>query len=160
MAKKLFPLLAILFLLVTTPSFAKNDKNESGNPEVKCSDNDDFKNHGSFVSCVAHLNQDGTSVSTAAHNSIGKHNQDEDEDDKDNDNDDDDSISSPTPTPSSSPSATPIASPSVSPTGSPPPTLSPSPASVTVNTEVKSALGEIIQSLQALITQLQNLIAG
>lgn len=160
MAKKLFPLLAILFLLMATPSFAKDNENKSGSTEVKCDDDANWENHGAFVSCVAHLNLGGTSVSTAAHSNIGKHKNDEDE----NDNDDDDSLTSPTPSPS--PSATPTASPSISPTPTASPSAtpstspSPSPTPETVNTDVKSVLGQIIQSLQALMTQLQNLIAG
>lgn len=153
MTKKLFPLIAILFLLIATPSFAKDNENSYNDTEVECDNETNWKNHGAFVSCVAHLHRGGTSVSTAAHSDIGKHDEDEDEDENDID---DDSTSSPTPTPSPVASPTPSASPTASPT----PTPSPSPTLVTIDTETKSALGEMIQSLQAFITLLQNLIAG
>src|SRR3989344_9795 len=144
MAKILLPLSALLFLVLALPAFASSNKISSS---TNCDENTQWKSHGVFVSCIAHMKQSSLSVSIAAKSSIGKH-----QDEKDGDSDDDDFTPSPPPTPPDSPSPTSEVSPSTTP--------SPSPTAVTVNTEIKSALGEIIQSLQALITQLQNLIAG
>src|SRR3989344_3933414 len=99
--KKLFTLLSLLFLLIVTPAFASRDEH-SGSNSSGCNLDDEWKNHGEFVSCVAHEHRGGDDVSEAARSDVGKkfeddefENEDEDEDEID---DDDDLIASPSPT--------------------------------------------------------------
>lgn len=71
-----------------------------------CDPDAHWKNHGAFISCIAHLHQGGEEVSEAAHSEIGKSNEPSEE---------------LTPSVSPSPSATPSVSPTV--------TVSPTPIS-------------------------------
>ncbi len=154
--KKLLPLLTVLFLLLTvTPIFAKTGSSTLG------SDQDgDFKNHGQFVSSVAHEHEDGEEVSEAARSSIGK--KDHDEDFDEDEDDDDGGIVIP-PTPGVSPSPTVSPSPLVSPTPdvSPTPAVSPTPdvsPTPSVSPSPQATTGDQTTLLQNLIEKLNSVI--
>ncbi|HVA97140.1 MAG TPA: hypothetical protein VND99_05790 [Candidatus Acidoferrales bacterium] len=82
-----------------------------------CAPDDNLKNHGKYVSCVAHLHEGGEEVSETAHSDIGKDNHHT------------------TPTPSVSPSTSP--EPSTAPSVSPTPSASVSPTPIT------TAMGQV-----------------
>ena len=164
---KILPILPLLFVLTITPAIANQNKDsgKSNNQltQTSCDPDDDWKNHGEYVSCVAHQKQGGNSVSVAARSNIGKY--DDDEDDED-DNDQSCPIASPSPSVQPSPTPTPGTSPSPSPSASPSPTpsVSPSPsASPTIELEnnldqTKDTLAKLIDKIQELIDKLQNLL--
>lgn len=83
-------------------------------------DQDDFKNHGDYVSSIAHEHEGGSVVSVAAKSDIGKHH------DENNDGDEDDGVLIPSVSPTDTPSVTPTDTPSVTPSESVTPTESPS----------------------------------
>lgn len=122
------------------------EENEDENEEEKCGPNEEYKNHGAYVSCVAKTHPDGKEVSEAAKFDIGKKHV-EDEDDI-------------TPSPSVSPSVSPTVTPSVSPTIDPSPSASPSPTITEAdeNTQVLSQqIKELIETLKEFIQNLKNL---
>src|SRR3989338_3414707 len=110
--QKLLPILSLVFVLTATPVIAShgNDKNSS---EENCDTDASWKNHGSYVSCVAHEHEGGAAVSAAAQSDIGKK----------SDNDEVETSPSPSVSPSPSPEVSPSPSPEVSPT----PSVSPTP---------------------------------
>lgn len=123
----------------------------------KGNDNDDYKNHGEYVSGVAHTHPGGSAVSEAAKSSIGKHHED-------NDMDDDDNISltptvtpseTPTATPSVTPSETPSVTPSETPTATPSETLTPTP---TETPDTNSQVQTILDQINGLIETIKNLL--
>lgn len=165
--KKTFFILTLLFALAATPAIANQGKDkdksrgnphniqqqvesqveteeENGEEQEECGPNEEYKNHGKYVSCVAKTHPGGKIVSEAAKSDIGKKNVS------------DDDI---TPSPSVSPSVSPTASPSVSPTIEPSPSASPT--AETSETEDNSALSEqikgLIATLKELIQSLKNL---
>ena len=76
--KKLLPLITLLFVLTITPVLAQNGNGSDCDPD------DEWKNHGEYVSCVAHTHPGGAAVSAAAQSDIGKKFDDEDDiDDED-----------------------------------------------------------------------------
>jgi hypothetical protein len=79
-----------------------------------CNPDDNWKNHGAYVSCIAHLHESGHFVAKAAHH------------DNDNDKDDHPSIT-PSVEPSTSPEPSMSPEPSASPSVSPVPSVSPTP---------------------------------
>lgn len=152
MMKILLPVATLLLLVATTPVLANHGHNNVVT-ENGCSISAIWKNHGAYVSCVAHLHLGGHSVSQAARSDIGKHHdgdndeddvsptpkpchddQDRDDDDRDEDDNDEEgflnfmtveaNFNEHCPSPSPSPSVSP--SPQVSP--SPSPEVSPSPS--------------------------------
>lgn len=147
--KKILPLLTLLFLLASTPSLAHHNPNEG-----ECDPNEDWKNHGAYVSCVAHTHPGGEVVSAAAQSDVGK---------KDVEESASPSPSvSPSPSPEVSPSPTPEPSPSPSPEASP----SPSPEGTALvlpgsglNLNNNDALEKIIEKLEQLLERLQNLLS-
>ena len=158
--QKLLPLAALLFVLVATPIVSAQNGN-SNNGE--CDPSAQWKNHGQYVSCVAHTHPGGEIVSEAAQSDIGKKN----------------ASASPSPTPevSPSPSASPEISPSpevspspeasASPEASPSPSVEPSPSPTPELTiegqtlefeEGQNPFENIIAALEELIERLRNLL--
>ncbi len=137
--KKLLLVSALAFLLTATPVLADkdqgkdidNDNDDSVTASQSCDIAALWKNHGSFVSCMAKLHLGGASVSAAAQSDIGK------------EHDEDESVS-----PSASPSPTPSSSPSLGVGTS---------AAVTVE-GTKIEINALIQVLQNIITSLQHLL--
>lgn len=121
----------------------EDNDNKNPLPTSHVEENDDcddnVKNHGDFVSCVAHEHLGGNRVSEAAHSDNGK------KDDEDDDNDDEDDIS---------PTVTLILS--VIPTATPSDTITPTPTKTPVITPTVTLTPEQEQGL--LITQLKGLI--
>lgn len=148
--QKLLPVLAFLFVAAAVPAIAaQNNGNSNCDPAAN------WKNHGQYVSCVAHTHPGGQVVSQAAQSDIGKK-------------------SSVAPSPSASPSVSPSPNaspevspspsvePSPSPSASPEPSASPTPeASPTVGGITTSSsfdiLGNLIEKLEELIERLENL---
>ena len=152
MLKKILPLFALAFILISTPALASQNKNNtSTNSQATCDEDEEWENHGSYVSCVARLHEGGSVVSEAAKSDIGKKHHDEDEDEDDN---------SPSPTPITSPSPVVSPSPTVEPSAQPSvsPTPSPTPTSEPVIQENINLLQELITKLGEIIGNLQNLI--
>ncbi len=112
-----------------------------------CDPDGDWKNHGQYVSCVAHEHEGGESVSEAARSDVGKNHHG-------------------SPKPSFSPSASPVASQSASPSISPEPSSSASSSASPEGTASGQNIGDtlgsqiqgIIDALQGLIHSLQGLI--
>lgn len=171
----IFALCALLFLGVTQVSASQDNSNRFEKEKVRSSQiaetsptpsiqaeeveeedcDDDTRNHGAYVSCIARKHDGGESVSIAARSDIGKKHDDDDIDD-----DDDDDI-----TPTVQPSTSPTASPSVSPTISPSITVTPNPSetptvtpSVTVTPQTESA--ELRNELKSLIDSIRELISA
>lgn len=154
---KLLLVLSVAFFLITTPVLASKDK-EKGTQnleieieqEEECDSEQEWKNHGEYVSCVAKLRLGGKVTSEAAKSDIGKKNQ--------NDENDDEDENEPSPSPNASPSASPSASPTTSPSASP--SVSPSPVGIGVTSggAVNSSLQDSNLDIRALIQFLQNLI--
>lgn len=155
--QKLLPILALLFVLTVTPATAVSNNSSSEN----CDPAAEWKNHGEYVSCVAHTHPGGDVVSAAAQSDVGKKNAE----------------ASPSTSPSvlPSPSASPEVSPSpavsplpdVSPSpevsplteASPTPSVSPSPSPGEEENENQFAgISHAVDSLQKLIEKLQGLI--
>lgn len=118
----------------------------------------DFKNHGQYVSSVAHEHLGGAVVSEAAKSSIGK-------DKKDKDDGKGSPSVTPTITPTTSPSETPSVTPSITETPTITPTDTPTATpSVTITptitpTDTKTLVTELqifLEKLQNLITDLKN----
>ncbi|MCL5784605.1 MAG: hypothetical protein M1142_04625 [Patescibacteria group bacterium] len=157
--KKLLPLFALLLVLGASPVAASKpfDKDDLSpvitrqQEEVEVDEKEDcdpgaaWKNHGQYVSCVAHQKLGGEEVSEAARLEIGK---------------DDDDKSSPAPTPMPSVTPTPIPSsspsPSVSPSSSPSATPSSTPVSTQSATLVDTKLQAVNSEISALIEMLSN----
>lgn len=118
----------------TTPNRVKND----------C--DDDNKNHGSAVSCIARQHLGGKEVSEVAHSQIGKNHED-------NDLDDDDI----TPTITVTPSETPTATPSVTITPTDTPTATPS-VTTTVTPSPTPTSEQLTSQINALLEELKNLL--
>lgn len=104
---------------IPTPTQADEEENEddevTGTPSVSptCDPEGEYKNHGQYVSCVAHEKRGGKETSEAARSDIGKKhedNDDEDEEDDENENN---------PTPTASVTITPTVTATVSPTINP-----------------------------------------
>lgn len=53
----------------------QSENSSSSSKDTKCDPNTDYKNHGAYVSCVAHEHQGGEEVAEAAHTDIGKDNE-------------------------------------------------------------------------------------
>lgn len=156
--KKYFTIASLLLLLTITPVVASNSKIDDKNKKVGssqvCEPDAEYKNHGDYVSCVAHTHPGGAVVSEAAKSDIGKKSKE----------------ASPTPIFSPSPVVSP--SPSVSPTVEPSPSVSPSPeatpspdvspspeATVGATVEVsESVITNLIAKLNELVEQLENLL--
>lgn len=166
--QKLLPLVTLLFLLVVTPVIASQNNSSNG----ECDPNAEWKNHGQYVSCVAHTHPGGQVVSQAAQSDVGKKNIV--------------SVSpsplaspivspspevspspspevSPSPSPEVSPSPSPEVSPSPSPEVSPSPSPevspSPSPSPEGETTEATNdILAQILAKLGEIINQLANLL--
>lgn len=119
-------------------------------------DCDDAKNHGQFVSCVAHRYEGGKVTSEAARSDTGKkHREDNDEDDITP------SISpsvSPTgtitPTPTEDPNAT--SSPSL--TATPSPSITTSPSATPTGEPTAQGVGASVEEIKFLIKELNGLI--
>ena len=168
---KIFIILALLLTIAATPVLAAKENNSNSRVKTEeseevqdCSKIDQYKNHGEYVSCVAHQKAGGKVVSEAAKSSIGK------KDDDENENDEDDITPSVTPT--INPSVTPTIS--VTPTATPSVTLSPTPtptesgptstisATPTPTVTAQAAISEIqaaIETLNKIIDSLKHLIS-
>ncbi len=164
--KKILPVLTLIFVLIATPAFAKSSNHQdsddvSASPSASCNILSIFKNHGSFVSCIAHLHEGGNSVSIAARSDVGK-DEDENEDEGDEPvSPNPSSTPAVSPSPSSSPevSPTPSESPSGSPEVSPSPAVSPSPSPLTEGvTNLNTGISQLISELRNLINSLKNLL--
>ena len=166
--KKLLTFLSLFFVLAVTPAFASQRNHGSVSTEAGCAAEDDWKNHGEFVSCVAHQHLGGQIVSEAAKSDIGKHDDEDEDENEEEDGDDDDNLTA-SPTPEVSPSPTVSPSPSVSPSPevspspdvspSPTPEVSPSPGPTTQLTgDNRNMITIFIEKLQDLINELQNLL--
>lgn len=122
------------------------EKNEvKGNQQTTtgCNPEDNWKNHGAYVSCMAKVHFGGQKTSEAAKSDIGKK--------KDEDSSDDDEEQAPTPSASPISSPTPSTSPSASASASASPAAG---ITESVNIELKAlveVLSNILQSLQKLI---------
>lgn len=145
------PVIALFFAATIQVSASTQNPNQNGRKDndslevvtvtpAQVSDddceNDDLKNHGAYVSCIARKHEGGETVSAAARSSIGKEDKDEEDDE------DEDTISV---TPTVAPTAVVTVSPTVSPSVTP----------VSSTTQVESA---IAAQLRSLIEELQNLI--
>lgn len=53
-------------------AFIKKELKPTKREELECDREDDYKNHGKYVSCVAHQHRGGKEVSEAARSDIGK----------------------------------------------------------------------------------------
>ncbi len=149
MLKKILPILVLAFILFSAPALASQNKNTSINSQSSCDEDDEWENHGSFVSCVAHLHQGGSVVSTAAKSDIGKiHDDDDDESESENEDEDEDS-----PSPSPSPSVSPVPSPT------PTPSASPLATDEEIIQENVNLIEQLIESLKNIIDNLENLIS-
>ena len=115
--------------------------------------NSDFKNHGQYVSSVAHEHPGGAIVSEAAKSSIGK-------DEKDNNDGTGSPSVTPTITPTTSPSETPSVTPSITETPSITPTDTPTATpSVTITPTITPIDTQtLVTQLQTFLEKLQNLI--
>lgn len=161
---RFIPLIALLLIVFASPALAKQDKHQGNtienedSQELECDPEDEWENHGAYVSCVAHTHPGGAAVSAAAKSEVGK---------KSNG-----PFATPaaSPTPSVSPEPTTSPEPTVSPTPttepSPEPTSTPeaspnpeaSPASETISDNNQSLLQEILERLSQLISFVGNLI--
>src|SRR3990167_2923160 len=68
--KKFLPALTFLLVLTATPVIAA----QNNNSQSECDPNANWKNHGQYVSCVAHEHPGGAAVSEAARSNVGKKN--------------------------------------------------------------------------------------
>ncbi|MCL4366423.1 hypothetical protein M1437_04310 [Patescibacteria group bacterium] len=173
--KKVLPIFALALLLLTTPAIASKDKaNQQSNG---CDPDDNWKNHGAYVSCVAKLHEGGKNVSEAAKSDIGKK---EDQDEEENEDDEDGQTASPSPSaspapsvspspsstpipsgsPSPSPSSSPTPLPSQSPTASPSSTPSPSPSASPSASPTAAITESVNLELRALVEVLKNILAS
>lgn len=148
--QKLLPLITLLFVLVVTPVIAFNGN--GGNVNEVCDPNASWKNHGQYVSCIAHQHPGGQVVSQAAKSDVGKKGA---------------GVSpSPSASPSPSPEASPSPSPEISPSPSPEVSPSPSPeASPSPSPEAEGAsvgsndvIAQIIALLQGIVERLNSLL--
>jgi hypothetical protein len=114
------------------------DASASVSPQPTCNPGQEWKNHGSYVSCVAKQHLGGAVISAAAKSSIGKHSQ-----------------KSPEPSSSLLPTASPSSSPSSFPSSTPSPTATSSASPVGVSIQSISTL-QI--ELKMLIDTLQNIL--
>ncbi len=109
---------------------------------TSCDASAQWRNHGAYVSCVAHTQTGGADVSVAAKSDIGKEDNDEDE------NEPDEVEVSPSPSPS--------------PEVFPSPGASPTPeATVTVTSQASinsEIIGKIIERLENWLDRLQDLL--
>lgn len=143
------PVIALFFAAAIQVSASTQNPNQNGRKDndsleavtvtpAQESDDDcedeNLKNHGAYVSCIARKHEGGESVSAAARSSIGKKDEKDDEDEN-------------------TFSVTPTVIPTVAVTASP--TVSPSVTPVSSTTQVESA---IAAQLKSLIEELQNLI--
>lgn len=126
-------------------------QNENSEENGEC--NEEVRNHGEYVSCVAHTHPGGDVVSEAARSQIGKiYNDDEDEEE--------DEDETPTVTPEVSPSVTPEVSPSVTPEVSPSVTPELSPEATPSATPEPEPLGEQINGFIDQIKELLDKISS
>lgn len=116
-------------------------------PTIQCNPDQEWKNHGAYVSCVAKSGVGGQKVSEAARSNIGKK-----------------GYTTPSITPSISPTITPSVSPtvtpSISPTISPDPEATPSPSITptgTLEENANSLLFEVISVLESIKSFLETL---
>lgn len=180
MKKLTFATLSLIILLSAHQVSASNDKgnksednpsinksNEHSGKEdkskIEVNDDDEWKNHGQFVSSVARTHSGGEEVSEAAHSSIGKkHDDDNDNDDNDNDDDDITPSVSPTQTPTETPTVTPsetlTPTPTEDPNSTPSPTLTETPTPTPGEGSNANAMQEIISTIGGLINTLKNLL--
>lgn len=109
--------------------------------KIPCDPNEEYKNHGKYVSCVAKTHPGGKVVSEAAKSNIGK---------KGN-------TTTITPSPSISPSISPeaTATPTISPTIEPTPDAS---STAETNSEENSVLGQQIKNLIDKINELLEML--
>lgn len=127
----------------------KNEQSASKTEDESC--DDEVKNHGEYVSCVA-KKHDEQKVSEAAKSDIGKKHEDLDDDDEDDDDD-----KNPTITPITSPSVSPVLSPTGTVSGTPTPSEAPTttpPVTPEPNPTSPTAVDGLIKVLQDLIAAL------
>lgn len=111
-------------------------------------DCDDAKNHGQFVSCVAHRHEGGKVTSEAARSDTGKkHREDNDEDDI-----------TPTVSPSVSPTGTITPTPTEDPNATPSPSITTSPSPTPTGEPTAQGLGASVEEIKFLIKELNGLI--
>lgn len=160
----IFTLLTLVFLGVSQAHASNDHENESRKEErveknehstSKTEDescDDEVKNHGEYVSCIAKKHGE-EKVSEAARSDIGKKHADLDDDDED-DNDD----KNPTITPITSPSVSPVLSPTGTVSGTPTPSETPTTTpSVTPEPTSSTAASGLIKALQDLIAALTSI---
>ena len=72
--KTLFALIALLFVLTVTPTFANQGKSQEHRSEngQECDEDGEWENHGKYVSCVAGTHPGGSVVSEASRSDVGK----------------------------------------------------------------------------------------
>lgn len=147
---KFIPVVVLFLVLSITPVLAKPDNPNANKPQESqvCDPGGEWKNHGQYVSCVAHTHPGGAAVSAAAQSDVGKKNNEESEASPT-------PVASPTPLISPSPEVTP--SPDVTPTpeASATPDVSPSPEPQGDQTAI---LQSVIDKLNEIIGLLNNLL--